>query len=349
MYIQPYLEPYKNIHSRHTCPSCGMKNSFTLYLDGSINKPINTNVGRCEKESKCGYHYTPRQFFIDNPPSEDDKKNYIHQPTLLIQKETPQPMGVLPFELVKKSASYESTFVRFLCEIMTTEQMHWIGEYYALGATQNGEVIFWQIDQSGKVRTGKIMQYNHLTGKRIKHENGSINWVHNKLKYAGKLPNDFNLTQCFFGEHLLKLFPNATIGIVESEKSAIIASVMMPDFIWLAAGNLNGLSIDKCKTLQGRKVILYPDLGAFEKWSIKATEIQKECGCKVTVSDILEKISTPSERDNGLDIADYIIRQHLETITTEVTEQRFSPMLQNLIAQNSNLLLLIDKIGLEEV
>jgi hypothetical protein len=40
--------------------------------------------------------------------------------------------------------------------------------------------------------------------------------------------------------------------------------------VWLAAGNLNGLSIDKCQVLKGRDVIIYSDLGAFEKGSERA-------------------------------------------------------------------------------
>ncbi|MEI7677493.1 MAG: hypothetical protein WCJ03_11990, partial [Bacteroidales bacterium] len=34
MYTQPYLQKYKGISTRHTCPECGQKQSFTLYLDG---------------------------------------------------------------------------------------------------------------------------------------------------------------------------------------------------------------------------------------------------------------------------------------------------------------------------
>ena len=30
-----------------------------------------------------------------------------------------------------------------------------------------------------------------------------INWVHSVMKYAGQLPEDWELTQCLFGEHLL--------------------------------------------------------------------------------------------------------------------------------------------------
>ena len=67
MYAQPYLQKYKGISTRHTCPECGQKQSFTLYLDGNTNEPIHRTVGKCNRESKCGYHYTPKQYFLDNP------------------------------------------------------------------------------------------------------------------------------------------------------------------------------------------------------------------------------------------------------------------------------------------
>jgi hypothetical protein len=43
------------------------------------------------------------------------------------------------------------------------------------------------------------MLYNANTGKRIKEPFNHATWVHSVLK----LP-EFNLQQCFFGEHLLQ-------------------------------------------------------------------------------------------------------------------------------------------------
>jgi hypothetical protein len=153
------------------------------------------------------------------------------------------------------------------------------------------------------------MQYNPVTGKRLKHQSGAIDWVHNKLKKSGKLPEDFNLQQCFFGEHLLNIYPEKKVAIVESEKSAIIASCIMPELVWLAAGNLNGLSLEKCQVLKDRNVAFLPDLGVYEKWGLKVIKIQKQCNCKITVSTLLEYEATDTDRSNGLDIADYIIAE----------------------------------------
>jgi hypothetical protein len=351
MYTPPYLQPYKGNASRFTCPSCETKHSFTLYLDGSTNEPINAKVGKCNRESKCGYHYTPKQFFIDNPSDCRDARLSVSNKTIHIPKQIaqPQPPGTIPFSYVERSASYKSNFVRFLFDFLTDEQIEQAYQNYALGSTKTNEVIFWQIDINGKVRTGKIMQYNPTTGRRIKHESGAIDWVHNKLKKAGALPEDFNLQQCFFGEHLLKIYPQKPLAIVESEKSAIIASVVIPDSVWIAAGQLNGLSIEKAKILQGRNVTLFPDLGGFEKWRIKANEIKQSIKCEIKVSTILEDIATETQRSEGLDIADYIIDELKAKVKNTVIQSRFSQKLQSMTEQNPALLILIDRLELEEI
>lgn len=348
MYATPYLEKYKGMATRHTCPECGQKQSFTLYLDGTTNEPIHRAVGKCNRESKCGYHYTPKQYFIDNPST-------CTEVTCHVSKQPPRPftppppMGTIPFSYVERSASYKSNFVRFLFDFLTDKQIEEVYQNYALGATKNQEVIFWQIDINGKVHTGKIMQYNPATGRRIKHESGAIDWVHNKLKKSGIVPEDFNLQQCFFGEHLLKLYPDKTVSIVESEKSAIIASAIITDSVWLSAGQLNGLSIEKAKVLKGREVILFPDLGGYDKWCIKADEIKLFVECKIKVSTILEEIATESQRSQGFDIADYMIEE-LKTKTNEnQIQSRFTPELKSMIEENPILLLLIDRLELIEV
>ncbi|MDD4991171.1 MAG: DUF6371 domain-containing protein [Paludibacter sp.] len=350
-YPQPYLQKYKGKATRHTCPSCETKQSFTLYLDGNTHEPIHHTVGKCNRESKCGYHYTPKQYYIDNPSIGVETRHASSNISNQIIKKVnpPQPPGSISFRFVENSVSYKSNFVRFLFDHFSDEQIRSVAENYALGATKNKEVIFWQIDITGKVRTGKIMQYNPASGKRIKHESGAIDWVHNKLKQKKQLLEDFNLQQCFFGEHLLKIYPDKQVAIVESEKSAIIARCIVPDMIWLAAGTLNGLSIEKCQVFKGRDVMLYPDLGAFEKWSFKSAEIHEKCNCKVTVSTLLEDEATDTDRANGLDIADFIITELKLKKTSLEIQSYFSPSLQSMIDKNKALLILINGLQLEEI
>jgi hypothetical protein len=312
-YAQPYLQKYKGKDSRHQCPACNDKSSFVLYLDGNTNLPIHKTVGKCNHGSGCGYHYTPKQFFIDNPKEKTDRKDWTPPPPPKAA-EPPRPMGTLNFDLVKRSNSAESNFVQFLGSLFNDNtKVSELCQKYYLGATKAKEVIYWQVDESCKVRSGKVMQYDPKTGKR----QSAPDWIHSRMKKAGQLNDNYNLIQCFFGQHLLKLNPTATIAVVEAEKTAVICSGLKPDFIWIAAGQLQGLNIDKSSCLAGRKVLFFPDLSkdgqTFEVWKQKATEIMKKYGCKIIVSDLLERNATDAEREKGLDIADFLIRERKGT------------------------------------
>jgi len=75
----------------------------------------------------------------------------------------------------------------------------------------------------------------------------------------------------------------------------------------LAAGSLNGLSTEKCKVLKNRNVILYPDLGAYEKWKLKASEMEPHFIQPIFVSNLLELLSDLNDRSIGLDLADFVL------------------------------------------
>ena len=53
------------------------------------------------------------------------------------------------------------------------------------------------------------------------------------MKRSGELPKDFNMVQCLFGEHLLRLHPDKKVAVVESEKTAVICSALMPEYVWV--------------------------------------------------------------------------------------------------------------------
>lgn len=350
-YNQPYLEKYTGRASRHKCPKCGDPHSFAYYLDGNTGLPIDKTVGRCNHESGCGYHYTPKQFFIDNPVEKERFVSPVQQKP--IQK--PQrEIGYIPFQYVEKSASYNSFFVYFLCGLfdrysLESPTIERLMQDYALGATKDGSIIYWQIDTKGKVRTGKVMKYDPNTGHRVK-DGGGINWIHAIMKKQGLLPDNYHLVQCLFGEHLLKMYPTKVVALVESEKSALIASGVYPDYIWLATGGKSQLSIDKLKVLQGRTVVMFPDVDGFEYWSNKAKEVEA-IGCKVVVSDLLEKNATDEDRANKIDIADWLIRCLSESTVTEVKTAitEAEKTLQAMIEANPALQLLIDTFDLELV
>lgn len=287
------LEPYKSLQSRFVCPSCQKREkTFSLYIDTKTGERIAPMVGRCNRESNCGYHYTPKQYFEENNITIE--KVFIPRNGIIVNSKPKNTSYIDSLMFTKSLQGYEkNNFIQFLIKRFGKVEARKVIEKYFLGTSKhwNGANIFWQIDTRGRIRTGKIMLYNTKTGKRTK----KINWVHSLLKI-----DNFELEQCFFGEHLLKdkLKP---IAIVESEKTAIICSLYVPSFIWLAVGSLTNLNKSKCDSLRGRNVVLFPDLNGFEKWSVKA----EEYGFRV--SDLLERKATEDQKKEGLDIADFLL------------------------------------------
>ena len=220
-------------------------------------------------------------------------------------------ISYIPDELFKASLKgYEQNhFISYLINLFGSEITNNLINTYHIGSSKHwkGATVFWQRDLSGKIRTGKIMLYNALNGKRIKTPFTHITWAHIILQLK-----DFELKQCFFGEHLLT-DRSKTVAIVESEKTALIASVYLPQFIWLAVGSISNLTIQKFAVLKARKVVLFPDLNGYTQWNNKIIALSSIAD--VYISDLLERKATEKDRILGLDLADYLINYNSRGFT----------------------------------
>jgi hypothetical protein len=101
---------------------------------------------------------------------------------------------------------------------------------------------------------------------------------------------------------------NHTIAVVESEKTAIISSLYFPDKIWVATGGIGNFKL--IEALKGRNVILYPDTGCYEIWRDKAYLYRNKMN--ISISTILEHNALEIERENGYDLADYLLQFDLD-------------------------------------
>jgi hypothetical protein len=215
--------------------------------------------------------------------------------------------SVVPFELFKESLSNfeKNNLITYISKTFGSEIARNLISKYYIGTSNywNGATIFWQIDELSQIRAGKIILYNPSIGKRIKEPFSHVNWIHN----ISNLTN-FKLNQCFFGEHLLA-HNNLPVAIVESEKTALIASICLPKFIWLAVGGINNLSEERFKILKGRNVILYPDVKGLHKWNDKIKTI-KPYVSNLKVSNLIEHEANLYERMNGFDLADYLLKHN---------------------------------------
>ena len=222
----------------------------------------------------------------------------------------------------------------YLTTVAGKDKTDWLFNLYKVGTSKmwNGATVFWQIDVSGNVRAGKIMGYDAKTGHRVKQPFNQVSWVHS----VRKIP-DFHMRQCLFGEHLLAYASSMarTVAIVESEKTALIAALFIPDLVWLATGGMHGcFNSEAMQVLRGRDVILFPDLKATDEWRCKVQMLQSVCK-SATCSGLLEKLATDEQRRQGLDIADFLLM--------EDTPQM---ILAKMIQRNPALQLLIDELDL---
>lgn len=274
------LEKYTGRSTRHVCPHCEHTQAFARYID-ERGCYIADHVGRCNREDKCGYHLTPAEYFRN--------KGIDYTPTIQVEKKPLPPTDFIPEEMMIRSLKTENNFLQFLTKHFCPIDVAYTIDKYRLGDAKDGKIIYWQIDDSGRIRTGKMMLYDPNTGKRVKNQPNAFDWVHRHVK------NPFQLDQCLFGLHISEDKP---IAIVESEKSAVIANLTMPKYTWMATGGKQNFRL--MEAVKGRNVTLFPDLGAYDQWSGHAAKY----GFKI--SRVLEDIATPEEREKGLDIADYI-------------------------------------------
>jgi hypothetical protein len=328
------LQPYSGPGTRYTCPGCGQKRTFTRYIITTTGEALPAHVGLCNRQNNCAYHFTPRQYFEQQGGQQTPGR--IARSPLVNRKKISKP-SFINARLLKQSLQRynENCFVVWLIETFGDPMAARLVEDYLIGTSRNwpGATVFWQADAQGNIRTGKVMLYNAATGKRVKQPFSHITWVHSLLSRKPEVgspksdtitglelqPNDFRLEQCLFGEHLLHTSPiGLPVAIAESEKTAIIASVYLPQFVWLAAGSLNNLNAANCAVLKNRNVTLFPDLNAYDKWWAKANEL----GMGFHVSALLEQNAAPAEHAAGLDLADYLLKYDLaDFIANEILLQ----------------------------
>lgn len=290
-----------------TCPACGRAKKLVRYVDTQTGHFLADYVGKCDRIFKCGYHYTPSDFFRDHPWLNEIPS---YRPvSYCINEQTSKPSFIERGRMIESmNCCQSSTLFRFLSSIWGEDETMRLFRLYNVGGTpaMAGAVVYWQVDVNGRIRTGKIMRYGN-DGHRIK-EDGLVNfmWAH-RMKSMIENPSSFNLVQCFFGEHLLPVYPDSKVMVVESEKSAIIASHYYPQYLWLASGGCCGcLNQTASQILKGREVWLVPDLDAEDRWRGKLfmlRSITPTVGIVTAISDM----ATPEQRAAKLDIADFLL------------------------------------------
>lgn len=268
------------------CPNCHKK-TFVRYFDNVDQHYMEESLGRCDRESKCRYHNKPNHNASFSPaitPYIPPAPSYHNHP-----------------DVVKHGRNFQNnSFIQFLKKHFTQDEIQNVILKYLIGTTTHwdGATIFWQIDHFSNICGGKVMLYDCVTGKRVKKPYTHITWMHKISK-----KRDFVLQQCLFGLHLITEDDDHTIAIVESEKTAIIMSILIPDYIWMATGSKTGLNEKVLQPLKGHNVILFPDKTEFDAWANKTAMLIAK-GFKISCSRLLESYNL----EEGADLADMFFK-----------------------------------------
>ncbi|AGC76869.1 hypothetical protein LX97_03239 [Nonlabens dokdonensis] len=344
---------------KYICPNpdCNKKR-FVRYWDTENNEYLPIELGRCDREIKCGYHKTPKDFLKSN----NIKSNWTPNKPV---KEEIKTFDYLDLKHISiQGYNFQNNnFVTFLLTMFSKETVKEIITRYLLGTISKPwekSVVFWRLSPDNVLSYGKIMNYNPKTGRKIKEPYLKISSFH-KVLYRGKR-DSFKYKKALFGMHLINENKTKPIAIVESEKTACIMSAIKSEFIWIASSGISMLDQNVMIDLIDRKIIFYPDLSernkkgfnAYDIWLRKAEEL-KEFGFDITVSKFLYELADTEDLENGYDIADYFIEKYqknkaipkIETKEIVYIQNRKEKAIDKLISKNPAIKLLIKTFQLQ--
>lgn len=323
------------------CPFCRAKKHWQRYIDVETGEVLPENHGRCDNSDKCGKWITPKDTGYSKTICEQEKrsdfelflkhKNHSQNET----KTEPIYFNYETFQYTLAKERYEkNVFVQNLIkniqfpfprnEVEKTLQLYKSGTITK--GYMRGAITFPFIDAQGNVRAIQVKEFdkqNHTKATDYLHSIIIKHYNRNDIqlpKWLEEYSNQQKFVSCIFGEHLLSIYKSNPIALVEAPKTAIYGALYfgLPEsedsFIWLAVYNKSSFSFDKLKVLEGRKVIVFPDLSkkgdTYKEWQEKSKQYEKQLkNTRFIFSDLLEKYASDEERNRGLDIADFLIKQ----------------------------------------
>lgn len=275
------LQPFSGRESRFRCPNCGKAQQFTRYIlssdfqDGKITY-AGEEYGVCNRKT-CGYSRYP-----DKEARYETIEAKPEAPKFFYDRST-----VTSFHYNWAN----SELMQYLSSKIDPEKLEEACHLYAVGTLRDGNIcidkdstpkkyktfyngtIFWQVDQEANIHRGKVMFYRPDGHReKINDRDGAIMAMWQVCRRKRENEPDM----CYFGQHLIRKFPDRHIALVESEKTAIVASCYLPQFTWMACGSINNFNAERLAFISktGLAVVVYPDYDGYAKWEEKARDIR---------------------------------------------------------------------------
>ena len=216
---------------------------------------------------------------------------------------------------------------------LTEGQMAHAAERYRLGRSKSGRCIFWMIDEMGRVNDGHIgdswvsamlkarepallkdcqtrhclfgTQMIHLTQKSQKSQKGLRDVKSQKELHDERSQKGLHDVSDDRGEN------TDIVAVVESERSAVVLSELLPQNIWMASVYPMNLNIGTLQPLCGHRVVLFPPTDetgeTFLAWLEVADQARRVLHLDISVSAVLEERATEEEKRRRIDILEFML------------------------------------------
>lgn len=222
---------------------------------------------------------------------------------------------------------------------LTEGQMAHAAERYRLGRSKSGRCIFWMIDEMGRVNDGHIgdswvsamlkarepallkdCQTRHclfgthllnVTRKSRKSQRGLRDVKSQKELRDVKSQKELHDERSQKGLHPEREIHTNVVAVVESERSAVVLSELLPQNIWMASVYPMNLNVGTLQPLCGHRVVLFPPTDetgeTFLAWLEVADQTRRVLHLDISVSAVLEERTTEEEKRRRIDILEFML------------------------------------------
>ena len=153
-----HLEKYHR-GSKKACPECRRKACFTRYVDESGEIDFPPNVGKCDHEHSCGYHYTPKDFFREHPDEPEQFRQERKPQAAAPTKPVSQPSFIDSAVMQRSLSHYDiNPLYIFLSDTIGRSNTERLFKLYQVGTSKkwNGSVVFWLVNSNGQVHAVRL-------------------------------------------------------------------------------------------------------------------------------------------------------------------------------------------------
>lgn len=261
------------------CPSCHKK-TFVRIVDIEEGEYISEEFGRCDRQNNCAYSRYPKK----------GKQSFTKKKLPQIPLIAPDKKELMYFSFLN------SNFHKF-CRRIGITNTHL--KAWKVGSKRK-TTVFGIFNQEERHINSKHVPY-YLSGKRKRNVKVAAWYL--------KAPEGYRHEKHLYGLHLFD--PKKDTVLVESEKTAVLASYFYPGYNWLATGGAAGTLSEKINEFfigrSGRILYLSDnDRSGMENKTVKTLEALAQKSLNLSISII----NPFPDQKEGYDLGDFISREY---------------------------------------